>query len=81
MIFYGVKYKINKKNNVRGEVFMPKITVSDLTAIYSDKKAGDVIALDGLNAEFLSDAFNVIVGYSGVRKNHFIEMHRRSDRL
>ena len=52
---------------------MPKITVSDLTAIYSDKKAGDVIALDGLNAEFLSDAFNVIVGYSGCGKTTLLK--------
>lgn len=52
---------------------MPKITVSELTAIYSSKKSDDVVALDGLNAEFISDAFNVIVGYSGCGKTTLLK--------
>ena len=53
---------------------MPKITVSDLTAIYGGKKSEEeVTALDGLNAEFLSDSFNVIIGYSGCGKTTLLK--------
>ena len=52
---------------------MPKITVTGLTAIYSSKQSGDVVALDGLNAEFLSDAFNVVIGYSGCGKTTLLK--------
>ena len=52
---------------------MPKITVSDLTVRFQSKHSDDVLALDGLNADFLSDAFNVIVGYSGCGKTTLLK--------
>ena len=52
---------------------MPKITVSDLTVRYDNKRTGNVIALDGLNVTFLSDKFNVVVGYSGCGKTTLLK--------
>ena len=52
---------------------MPNITVSDLTVRYQDKSTGETLALDGLNVEFLSGAFNVIVGYSGCGKTTLLK--------
>ena len=52
---------------------MPKITVKDLTAVYENKRSGEVVALNGLNAEFLSDAFNVVIGYSGCGKTTLLK--------
>lgn len=47
---------------------MPRITVTNLTVHYQNGRSGNVIALNGLNAVFLSDAFNVVIGYSGCGK-------------
>ena len=52
---------------------MPKITVSDVTVTYRNKKSDEVTALDGISAEFLSGAFNVIVGYSGGGKTTLLK--------
>ena len=52
---------------------MPKITISDLTVKFNNKRTGSVVALNGLNAEFLSDAFNVVVGYSGCGKTTLLK--------
>ncbi|MBO4572811.1 MAG: ABC transporter ATP-binding protein [Clostridia bacterium] len=52
---------------------MPKITVSHLTAIYRSKQTGEVVALDDLSAEFLPDAFNVVIGYSGCGKTTLLK--------
>ena len=52
---------------------MPKITVSDLTVRYDNTRTGNVIALDGLNVTFLSDKFNVVVGYSGCGKTTLLK--------
>lgn len=47
---------------------MPKITISNLTARFQSKHSEEVVALDGLNVEFLSEAFNVVIGQSGCGK-------------
>ena len=52
---------------------MPKITVSNLTVNFHNKRTGDAVALNGLNVEFLSDAFNVVVGYSGCGKTTLLK--------
>ena len=52
---------------------MPKIAVSDLTVKFNNKRTGSVVALNGLNAEFLSEAFNVVVGYSGCGKTTLLK--------
>ena len=52
---------------------MPKITISDLTARYKVKGSDEVLALDKVCAEFLSDSFNVIVGYSGGGKTTLLK--------
>lgn len=52
---------------------MPKITISDLTARYKVKGSDEVTALNELCAEFLSGAFNVIIGYSGGGKTTLLK--------
>lgn len=46
---------------------MPQISIKNLTVAYADEKK-DFVALDGLDATFLSNKFNVVVGYSGSGK-------------
>ena len=47
---------------------MPRITVTNLTVQYQNGRSGNVMALNGLNAVFLPDEFNVVIGYSGCGK-------------
>lgn len=48
---------------------MPKIELHDVTAIYMESGKEKVVALNELNANIVSEAFNVVVGYSGCGKS------------
>lgn len=52
---------------------MPQIIFNDVQVEYSSKNGRKIAALDGLCAEFLDGAFNVIVGYSGCGKTTLLK--------